>query len=100
MRVFATGRPMGTSPGGASARHAQAVTSTAASVGPYRLCSSTSGSTAKKRSWRSRASASPLHTTLRIPPHPSKAPASRKARSMEGTKCSVVIPSATMLSRR
>jgi hypothetical protein len=73
--------------------HGQWVTSTAASVGPYRLCSSTPGSASAKRRTSSGVSASPLHTTRRSPAHRSGSPASSQARSMEGTKCSVVIPS-------
>jgi hypothetical protein len=98
MRVFATGLPMGTV--GSPGRQAWCVTSTPASVGPYRSSSSTPGSRSKKRSRTSVSSASPLHTTRRTLPQRRVSPASRNAWSMEGTKCSVVTPSRSISSDR
>ena len=62
--VLAIGLPMGTKGSSLAGSQAQAVTSTAASVGPYRLCSSAS-SRAKKRSWSALGRASPLQMTRR-----------------------------------
>ncbi len=87
VRVFHTGRPIGTATAPGSTR--TEVTSTDASVGPYRLCSS-AGSTAWNREARSAGSASPLHITRHSPMHSAAPGSSRNARSIEGTKCTVV----------
>ena len=62
--VFAIGLPMGTNARSLAGSHAHHVTSTAASVGPYRLWSS-AGSRSKNRSWSALGSASPLQMTRR-----------------------------------
>src|SRR6185437_8208062 len=72
--------------------HDHAVTSTAASVGPYRLCSSTPGRRSWKRSTRDAGSASPLHTTHVRPEHRADSSCARNASSIDGTKCAFVTP--------
>ena len=98
--VFPTGLPIGTDARPSPALHSWNVTSTAASVGPYRLCSSAHGSFFRHRSFTSTGSASPLHTTLLIDLHSSSPGSSRNAWSIDGTKCSVVTPSSLMTRRR
>ncbi len=83
--VFHTGRPIGTDGAADPGSHRQEVTSTDASVGPYRLCSSTS-STEWKRCASSAGSASPLQMTRRSPVHERASGSCRNARSMDGTK--------------
>ncbi len=61
--MFAMGRPIGTMRLGSPATQDQNVTSTDASVGPYRLCSSTPGSRVKNRSCKAYGNASPLQIT-------------------------------------
>ncbi len=63
------------------------VTSTAASVGPYRLCSSVCGRRSWQRAASSAPSASPEQMTRRSA---GRAGSSRKSSSMDGTKCMVV----------
>ncbi len=97
--MLAMGRPMGTTPL-SSSRQRQYVTSTAASVGPYRLCSPTPGSRSRKRVCVSRGSASPLHTTRVSPVHPAASGSSRNTLSIDGTKCAVVIRSSRTIRAR
>ena len=77
-------------PSSASAA-SSAVTSTAASVGPYRLCSSAPRQRARRTAAAARGgSASPLQTTRRSAAAAPRPPAaSRNACSIDGTKCSV-----------
>ena len=83
--VFQTGKPMGTGSLRSSRLAAQWLTSTAASVGPYRLCSAESMRAWKRsRIWAGRAS--PLQNTACIR-SPSLPGSSRKAASIDGTKC-------------
>src|SRR6185295_634795 len=101
MEVFATGVPIGvtSSPGA----HRHQVTSTAASVGPYRLWSSGARSPpkqSKKRFTRSDGSASPLQRTRWSDPHEATVGSSRKMRSSEGTKWTVVIRSSRKVRTR
>src|SRR5581483_1623644 len=93
--MFAIGLPIGTTLPSFCLGHSQLVTSTDASVGPYRLCSCP-GSRSKNRSTSSFFKASPLHITrfspLQLPvPTPSK-----YTCSIEGTKYTVVIFSLSM----
>ena len=71
-RVFAHRRPIGTGPP-SGGRHGQAVTSTVASVGPYRLCSSRAGQRRGTGPPASGGSASPAAD------HPPQARAPRRA---------------------
>ena len=91
--MLRTGRPIGTGRGRAAGWQRQAVTSTAASVGPYRLISGT-GSTARQRCSTSQGSGLAAHQ------HPAQRAAAaatpssaRKKGSIEGTKWIVVTPS-------
>lgn len=96
--MFQIGTPIGTSSSAGSV--SQQVTSTAASVGPYRFTGGTP-STSTQRRTSAPVSASPLHTRLRTRPSPSRAQATgsaSSARSMEGTKCSVVTSCSTTRS--
>lgn len=98
--VFQTGRPIGTLwPSAASAAvQSHTVTSTAASVGPYRLVGATPNHF-RLPATRSGVSASPLVTTARGSPAATVSRAGRsprKARSMDGTKCNTATRSATI----
>ncbi len=96
--MFHTGRPIGTGPG--PSWHAQAVTSTDASVGPYRLCSA-GPRIRNARAARSAGSTSPLHSTRRSPAAvPAASGAARKARSIDGTKWTVVTAWSRMTEAR
>src|SRR5689334_8639486 len=65
-RVFAIGTPIGTTAGGVGlGGHAHQLTSTAHSVGPYRLCNGARGTARYHAATRSGASASPLAITAR-----------------------------------
>ncbi len=95
--MLRTGRPIGTGRGRAAGRQLQAVTSTAASVGPYRLIAGT-GSVARQRCSSSQGRASPLTSTRRKERQraaklSSAKSSARKKGSIEGTKWIVVIPS-------
>src|SRR5687768_10747730 len=85
--VFHTGRPIGTTSAPPSRGQVQQLTSTAASVGPYRLVSTTGP---ENRSWKRRTSAggsaSPLQTTWRSDAQRPASTASTNGCSMEGTK--------------
>src|SRR3546814_7010450 len=101
MRVLATGCPIGTLAPAAAALQFHAVTSTAASVGPYRLCNSTPGSFRPNDSTSDAGSASPLQITRRRPAQARPTPGcSRNACSIDGTKCIVVTPRACTVSAR
>lgn len=89
--MFQIGLPIGTGPR-SSRRQSQWVTSTAASVGPYKLCSGTS-STSRNRFLSSSGSASPLHTTRRRDRHRPTVGSCAKTASIDGTKCTVVTDS-------
>src|SRR5579885_835640 len=91
IRVFAIGLPMGTVLCQVSDMHVHAVTSTDASVGPYKLCNRHCGSCSWKRLANIAGSASPLHITSCKFVHRPTSPCSRNTCSMEGTKCMVVI---------
>ncbi|GAA3291466.1 hypothetical protein GCM10020295_08390 [Streptomyces cinereospinus] len=92
--MFHTGRPMGTA-GCPSSPYGWYVTSTAASVGPYRLCSGTPVSSRQRRA-AAVGSASPLLNTWRREAAQAGSPITssdrRNAASMDGTKCIVVMP--------
>src|SRR5215470_6681776 len=90
--VFATGRPIGITTSPTSSGHFHHVTSTAASVGPYRLCNSAHGISSRHRRATTPDNASPLHRIRFTLPHRPTSPCSRKIPSIEGTKCTVVIP--------
>ncbi len=98
--MFATGFPIGTSPRGPSRSHRHHVTSTAASVGPYKLSSRAPGSRPRHRCASSYGSASPLQITCRTVPHPSTPGSARNTCSIDGTKCSTVIRSRWIVSTR
>ncbi|GAA3089162.1 hypothetical protein GCM10020001_000120 [Nonomuraea salmonea] len=66
------------------------MTSTDASVGPYRLCSSAPPSTSKKRSCNGCGSASPEHTTQRSPSQAAAEGCRRNTSSIDGTKCATL----------
>ena len=100
MRVLAIGRPIGTLAPAAPALQFHAVTSTAASVGPYRLCNSTRGNFCRNVSASDADSASPLQITRLRPAHAPTSPCSRKACSIDGTKCIVVTRCARTVSAR
>ncbi len=87
--VLAIGTPIGTPPSGSSSRQVQCVTSTDASVGPYRLCTSARLRSRNRRT-TAEVSASPLHTTRRSAVHPETPGSSAKTASIDGTKCAVV----------
>ena len=99
--AFFTGRPIGTTSAAPSRGQVQQLASTAASVGPYRLLSTTGP---LNRSWKRRTSAggsaSPLHTTWRSEAQRPASTTSTNGCSMEGTKCSAVTPSRSTVSRR
>ena len=97
--VFAIGLPMGTNARSLAGSHAHQVTSTAASVGPYRLWSP-AGSRSKNRSWSALGSASPLQMTLVRPVQSAARGSSRNSCSIDGTKWIVVIPRSTMTCAR
>ena len=101
--MFQTGSPIGTEPDSstaAAAGSAHEVTSTDASVGPYRLCT-TSPSTRAAATATSGESASPLHSTRRSEgPAPAAAGSATKAASIDGTKWTVVTPASRMMSAR
>ncbi len=99
IRVFHTGRPIGTGPSPVSSAHGQYVTSTAASVGPYRLCSGTSD-TERKRARSSAERASPLQNTRRSPLSEAADGSRRNTSSIDGTKCRVVTPARRTVSAR
>src|SRR6185437_11372619 len=85
-RVFATGRPIGTAPG-SPPRTRHPVTSTVASVGPYKLNNpARSPNTEPNRSRAPPPSASPEHTTRRSHPHAPAWGTPRNASSIDGTK--------------
>ncbi|CAM3240215.1 hypothetical protein JANLI_04360 [Janthinobacterium lividum] len=84
------GRPMGTT--ASPARHCHHVTSMAASVGPYRLCSCACDKAARVRSCKSAGSASPLQITVRKLAQAPGARLAANACSIDGTKCTVVTP--------
>ena len=101
--MFHTGRPIGTEVASGSATHSQYVTSTDASVGPYKLCSPAfpaEPSVRRNRSASAAGSASPLQITRRRPVHPPTLGSARNAASMDGTKCTVVTRSARISSAR
>ncbi|GLY85080.1 hypothetical protein Airi02_030090 [Actinoallomurus iriomotensis] len=95
--MFQTGRPIVTGP--VSGGHAVAVTSTAASVGPYRLFRP-AGRTAWNRSRRCADSASPLQMTSRSVVQSRAAGSRTKSWSIEGTKCAIVTPVRRISSAR
>ena len=97
--MFAIGLPIGTLRRLGSRSHCHQVTSIDASVGPYRLCNSPL-STARQRCSASHASASPLQITRRTLPHRSTPRSPRNCCNIEGTKCSVVTPCASITSTR
>src|SRR3546814_14592231 len=100
MRVLATGCPIGTLAPAAAVLQFHAVTSTAASVGPYRLCNSTPGSFRTNDSTSDAGSASPLQITRRRPAQARPTPGcSRNAGSNDGTKRNGVTPRASYRKR-
>src|SRR6478752_10805347 len=105
--------PIGTTAGGvALGGHAHQLTSTAHSVGPYRLCNPAPGTARYHAATRSGASASPLAITARkdaqrerlaadpLAADPLGSSAPTKARSIEGTKWHTVTPAFSMTSAR
>src|SRR5215467_106501 len=89
--VFAIGRPIGMTVGIFSAGQVHSVTSTAASVGPYKLYKLVWGRRSLKCRARMDGSASPLHITRVRLEHCSACECSRNACNIGGTKCNVVI---------
>ncbi|KQW02355.1 hypothetical protein ASC87_14145 [Rhizobacter sp. Root1221] len=87
VRTPAIGRPIATA---VPASHVQCVTSIAASVGPYRLFSTTCGSRSNTRACTASGNASPLHTMRLSPVHACTPSCAMNACSIDGTKCSVV----------
>ncbi len=81
-------------------RQAQRVTSTDASVGPYRLCSPAQGSTSWNASWVRVDRASPLQITRRSERARGAVGSRRNTSSMDGTKCAVVTDSRSTSSAR
>ncbi len=82
--VLSIGRPIGTT--SVRSRQGCQVTSTVASVGPYRLCSSASGSAAAKRWTRCAVNGSPMQNTRRrLAGAVDLSTASRNAASSDGT---------------
>src|SRR5258708_7098149 len=68
-----------------------AVTSTTASVGPYKLCNVHLGNRSRKRRTVAAGRASPLHITRTKAEHSPSQACSRTACNIEGTKCIVVM---------
>ncbi|KWV85676.1 hypothetical protein PFLmoz3_04697 [Pseudomonas fluorescens] len=99
-RVLAIGLPMGVLSGTTAPAQSHAVTSTAASVGPYRLYKPTPGNCCLKRRTRLPGRASPLHITRTSPAAWLTSPWARNTSSIDGTKCSVVTPSASITWHR
>jgi hypothetical protein len=97
---LAIGRPIGTLAAPASAIPVHAVTSTAASVGPYRLCTAARGSRAWLAATKRAGSASPLHTICRSGVQRATAASARNSSNIDGTKCTVVTPYRTIASHR
>jgi hypothetical protein len=98
--VFQTGRPIGTGPVPPVA-HRWYVTSTAASVGPYRLCSGTkSPRTRPNARTVSRGRASPLQKTCRSPVQADAAGSARNTWSIDGTKWQTVTACSRMVRAR
>src|SRR6185437_8183525 len=106
-RVLPIGRPIGTPPPCPASSFSpvsppvfpfsffiqgHALTSMLASVGPYRLCNSTPPSFSANLFRWSSSSASPLQITRFNPPHLSTPSCSSHTLSIDGTKCTVVIP--------
>src|SRR5699024_6807254 len=85
-RVFHTGRPIGTPPRPTPSEASNQVTSTAASVGPYKLTKATPGNDAKNSSATSEGNASPEANTRWSPWHRPATGSATKARNIEGTK--------------
>src|SRR2546430_1952355 len=79
--------------------HGCQVTSTAASVGPYRF-SNRPGHVARQRATRGPGSASPLHTITRTRSQAGSPPDVTNASSIAGTKCSTVTPARWITSAR
>src|SRR5579872_1060819 len=111
IRTLSIGRPIGTPPSlsslpsfpsspSSSPPHLQLLTSTAASVGPYKFSIRTP-SFLPLLSANSSLNASPLHTINRKLPHPCSTPSSpTKTSSIDGTKCTIVIPRFSISSRK
>lgn len=99
VRVFHTGRPMGTVGVVSAAEWAHAVTSTAASVGPYRLCTS-APVTVTARAASSVGSASPLQMIRRSAVPRQGAGSCRQTWSIDGTKWASVTRSRRTSSAR
>ncbi len=72
----------------------------AASVGPYRLCSSHQGSRVVKSTAPASGSSSPEQITRRSAVAASTPSSARKTVSIDGTKWAVVTRSSTSRSRR
>ncbi|NKA76381.1 hypothetical protein GO285_05367 [Ralstonia solanacearum] len=72
----------------------------AASVGPYRLCSSECGKRARLRCCNACGKASPLHSMRRKPWQRPASTWSRNSCSIDGTKCNVVIPACSIVAAR
>src|SRR5260370_40666250 len=68
-----------------------AVTSTTASVGPYKLCNVHLGNRSRKRRTVAAGRASPLHITRTKVEHAPSQACSRNACNVEGTKSIVVM---------
>ncbi|GAA4488620.1 hypothetical protein GCM10023094_48820 [Rhodococcus olei] len=96
--MFHTGAPIGTVTVSA-AEVSHAVTSTAASVGPYRLCRAAPHNR-RNVSAVVGGNASPLQNTRRSPAQSSGRAADRNVASIDGTKCTVVTCSAAMVRDR
>src|SRR5262249_40937683 len=89
--TFEIGRPIGTRLPDDCSSQRHAVTSIAASVGPYRLYSCTPLRPCRHAFCSRLDSSSPLHTIRRSPTPPVHSD-STLLSSIEGTKCTVVIP--------
>ncbi|NCL73150.1 hypothetical protein AIIKEEIJ_00585 [Rhodococcus sp. YH1] len=97
--MFHTGAPIGTDTTSASVTSWN-VTSTAASVGPYRLCTLTPGSTDRTRAATAAARASPDAKTYRNDEIPPTADSATNTASIDGTKCATVTDRARMTAAR
>src|SRR6266508_3377541 len=98
-RVLATGPPIGTT--ASPATHRCQLTSTAASVGPYKFSNHTPGNRSMHRAANSALNTSPEHTTRRNDPNrPDKPGSSKNTSNIDGTKCTVVTPSAAIKSTK
>ncbi|OLT34827.1 hypothetical protein BJF84_16050 [Rhodococcus sp. CUA-806] len=95
-----TGRPIGTDETSTAPSNSWNVTSTAASVGPYKFTNRTPGNA----TWIARAvdtgNASPEANTHRNDPTPTAASSAANTANIDGTKCATDTPSTPINSAK